>query len=129
MQIRSLDHVNLRTARLGEMIAWYGDILGLNPGPRPDFSFGGAWLYIGDLAAIHLVEVSETPEAGQDVRLEHFALGASGLPEFLEGLKAASVPYDLRRVPGFPIVQVNLHDPDGNHIHVDFDVAELPDGA
>ena len=129
MQIRSLDHVNLRTARLGEMIAWYGDILGLHPGARPDFSFGGAWLYIGDLAAIHLVEVSETPVTGQDLRLEHFALGASGLADFLEGLKAASVPYDLRRVPGFPIVQVNFHDPDGNHIHVDFDVAELPDDA
>ena len=129
MQIRSLDHVNLRTAQLSKMIAWYGDVLGLRPGPRPDFSFGGAWLYIGDLAAIHLVEVSEAPVPGEDLRLEHFALGANGLPEFLDTLKAADVTYDLRRVPGFPIVQVNLHDPDGNHIHVDFDIAEMPDEA
>lgn len=127
MKVRSLDHVNLRTARLAEMIDWYGDVLGLRPGPRPAFSFGGAWLYIGELAGIHLVEVSDAPATGTDLRLEHFALGATGLPEFLEKLKAKSVAHDLRRVPGFPIVQVNLHDPDGNHIHVDFDVAEMPD--
>lgn len=129
MQVRSLDHVNLRTAQLAEMIAWYGEVLGLQPGPRPDFSFAGAWLYIGDLAAIHLVEVSAPPDATGELRLEHFALGATGLPEFLDDLKARDVPFDLRRVPGFPIVQVNLHDPDGNHIHVDFDVAEMPDGV
>ncbi len=129
MQVRSLDHVNLRTARLAEMIDWYGDVLGLRPGPRPEFSFGGAWLYIGELAGIHLVEVSDMPAPGPDLRLEHFALGATGLPEFLEKLKAKGVAYDLRRVPGFPIVQVNLRDPDGNHIHVDFDVAEMPNGA
>jgi hypothetical protein len=27
-------------------------------------------------------------------------------------------------VPGFGTVQVNVHDPDGNHIHVDFAPAE-----
>lgn len=128
MKVQSLDHVNLRTARLSTMIDWYGDVLGLYPGPRPDFSFGGAWLYIGDLAAIHLVEVERAPEQG-DVTLEHFAMGATGLAEWLEDLEKRNVPHDLRRVPGFPIVQVNLHDPDGNHIHVDFDTAELPENA
>ena len=27
---------------------------------------------------------------------------------------------EIAPVPGAPIVQINLHDPDGNHIHVDF---------
>ena len=70
--------------------------------------------------------MAETPSAPGDLRLEHFALGATGLPQFLDTLKSMDVAHDLRRVPGFPIVQVNLHDPDGNHIHVDFDVSELP---
>ncbi len=128
MPIRSLDHVNVRTAQLAEMIRWYGDVLGLHTGPRPDFPFGGAWLYIGDQPAIHLVEVSQEPQAG-DLKLEHFALGASGLPDFLSNLEALDVEYDLQRVPGFPIVQINIFDPDGNHIHVDFDASELPDNA
>ena len=126
MQVRSLDHVNLRTAQLDEMIAWYGEVLGLKPGARPDFAFGGAWLYIGELAAIHLVEVNEAP-AGGDLHLEHFAMGATGLPSFLDTLTEHGIDYRLARVPGFPIVQVNIHDPDGNHIHIDFDVAEMDD--
>ena len=128
MPVHSLDHVNLRTGRLSEMVAWYADVLGLKPGKRPDFSFDGAWLYIGDLAAIHLVEAPEAPPAAA-LKLEHFALGATGMTEFLRTLKEHDVPYRLARVPGFPIVQVNIHDPDGNHIHVDFDIAEMPDDA
>ena len=27
-------------------------------------------------------------------------------------------------MPDFPIVQINPHDPDGNHIHIDFDASE-----
>ena len=30
-------------------------------------------------------------------------------------------------VPEFPVVQVNLRHPDGNHIHIDFDIAEMAD--
>ena len=43
--LKRLDHVNLRTANLDVMVAWYGRILGMHPGPRPGFSFPGAWLY------------------------------------------------------------------------------------
>ena len=84
MKIGKLDHVNLRTTRLDELIAWYGDILGMEPGPRPDFPFPGAWLYAGNDAAIHLVGV-EGPEAtGSEakLKLEHFAFSASGLEAF-----------------------------------------------
>ena len=28
--------------------------------------------------------------------------------------------YEKRVVPGFGIVQINIWDPDGNHIHIDF---------
>ena len=120
MPVKSLDHVNLRTTRLDEMIRWYGEILGLKPGKRPDFAFPGAWLYIGDLAAIHLVAVETPPELSSALALEHFALGAEGFDDFVATLKAHGIAHTVDPVPGFPIVQVNLHDPDGNHIHVDF---------
>ncbi len=35
--------------------------------------------------------------------------------------------YDARRVPGTNEVQVNIWDPDGNHIHVDFAASESAD--
>ncbi len=126
MQVHALDHVNLRTTQLDTMIGWYADVLGLHAGPRPDFPFGGAWLYVGDRAVVHLVSVSEAPDDAGSLHLEHFALSATGLPGFLEGLTAKSVAHEVTHVPGMPLVQVNIHDPDGNHIHVDFDAAELP---
>ena len=43
--LKRLDHVNLRTADLDRMVAWYGRVLDMHPGPRPDFAFPGAWPY------------------------------------------------------------------------------------
>lgn len=121
--LTAFDHVNLRTARLDEMVSWYDRVLGLAAGPRAPFDFPGAWLYLGDHAVIHLVGV-QTPPAGEDPRIEHFAFAATGLARFTERLDALGVPYERALVPGGGPLQINLHDPDGNHIHIDFDVAE-----
>lgn len=123
--IRRLDHVNVRTARLDEMAAWYCDVLGMEVGPRPDFSFPGRWLYADGHPWIHLVG-TESPPSGvfEDLNLEHFAFSASGLKEMLARAEKAGSSTRLRAVPGFPIVQLNIWDPDGNHLHVDFDPSE-----
>jgi catechol 2,3-dioxygenase-like lactoylglutathione lyase family enzyme len=119
MQLERFDHVNVRTTRLQPMIDWYGDVLGMRPGARPPFPFGGAWLYLGDQALVHLVEVKEPPRA-EHPGLEHFALRGRGLAEFLATLKARGEEHQVSVVPGFGIIQVNVWDPDRNHIHVDF---------
>jgi catechol 2,3-dioxygenase-like lactoylglutathione lyase family enzyme len=125
LTMRRLDHVNVRTANVDAMVEWYGRMLGMRTGPRPGFSFPGAWLYAGDHPVIHLVGREARPGAEDaDLRLEHFAISASGLTELVERAKAAGERCDVRKVPDFPIVQVNLWDPDGNHIHIDFDAAE-----
>jgi catechol 2,3-dioxygenase-like lactoylglutathione lyase family enzyme len=130
MTVTAFDHVNLRTANLDEMGRFYRDILGLQAGERPPFNFGGAWLYCGDLAVVHLVEVAEAP-ATREPRLEHFAFRAAGLGSFLALLSGHGVAYETVVVPGMEIIQVNFHDPDGNHIHVDFQPHEKAalDGA
>ena len=119
MELKKFDHVNVVTSNLQEMVDWYGRILGMKTGPRPDFNIGGAWLYLGDDAIVHLVELKK-PRQALEPRLEHFAFTANGMAEFLERLKGENIPYTLDPVPGYPIVQVNLADHDGNHIHVDF---------
>jgi catechol 2,3-dioxygenase-like lactoylglutathione lyase family enzyme len=124
MPLTAFDHVNVRTANLDEMVAWYGEILEMHPGRRPDFNFPGAWLYLGDHALIHLIAVDKAPKAGGDATLEHFAFKATGMTEFTALLDTRAIDFTIDRVPGFPVVQVNFRDPDGNHIHVDFDVAE-----
>ncbi|MEM7188840.1 MAG: VOC family protein [Pseudomonadota bacterium] len=123
--MKRLDHVNVRTGNLDAMIDWYGRMLGMHPGPRPDFAFPGAWLYAGDDPVVHLVGQETDPaNDGKDLRLEHFALSATGIADLLARAEAEGARAEVRKVPGFPIVQVNMWDPDGNHIHIDFDAAE-----
>ena len=119
MDIQRLDHANLRTTRLNEMIEWYGRVLDMPTGDRPPFSFPGAWCYRHGKALVHLVGV-EQEGCTENLKLEHFAFSATGLKEFLEHLDKHSETTRVGRLPGFEMVQVNIWDPDGNHIHVDF---------
>lgn len=120
-----LDHVNLRTGRLEVMRKWYADILGLTDGWRPPFQFPGAWLYAGGDPIVHLNGVEHTPGADEaDIRLEHFALQGDDLEVLRERLHAAGIACREVRVPGTDILQLNIHDPDGNHIHIDFRVSD-----
>lgn len=121
MHIVGFEHVNLRTARMSAMIDWYGEILDMTPGPRPAFTNSGAWLYLGDQPLVHLVEVSEPPEQGDNLALEHFALKGADLAGFREKLRANGIAFEETQVPGLPILQVNIWDPDRNHIHIDFE--------
>lgn len=129
MPMLRLDHVNLRTHQLAAMLAWYREVLGLEEGWRPPFSFGGAWLYCAGNPIIHLVEIDRAA-AGHDPKLEHFAIAAQGLRPFLDRLTERRVRFELSRTPGTEILQVNVWDPDGNHVHVDFvgegDAPSLP---
>lgn len=124
MTLQAFDHVNVRTTNLDAMVAWYDEILGLSSGWRPPFPFPGAWLYMGDRAVVHLVGVDGTPQAGGDLTLEHFAFRATGFEAFKTQLQDKGVAHSVDPVPGLTIVQINLHDPDGNHIHIDFDTAQ-----
>ena len=105
------------------MVAWYSKALDMKSGPRPPFSFPGAWLYAGKDAVLHLVGVDQE-QRSIEPKLEHFALSATGLDGFLEQLKASGTEYTASRVPGFGMLQVHLSDVDGNHIHIDFSPEE-----
>ena len=123
MQLGPLDHVNVRTAKVQAMREWYVRVLGMVDGDRPPFPFPGAWLYTGSSPVVHLVGVAAEP-ANSDPKLEHFAFAASGLVAFRAKLEQLGEKYDVRVVPKIGIVQFNIWDPDGNHIHVDFQPTE-----
>ena len=117
--LKAIDHVNVRTANLDAMVAWYEKVLGLKSGDRPNFPFPGAWLYLGDQAVVHLVTEKAQPDS-IDPQIEHFAFQAAGYDTFLAHLDAKGVTYQVAEVPGIGVTQVNIWDPDQNHIHVDF---------
>ena len=119
MPLHRLDHVNLLTANLAGMVDWYERILGMKNGERPPFSIGGAWLYLDGSPIVHLVEVDRHRDTFEP-KIEHFAISGTGLRDLIALLDDNRVPYRIGTVPDMPLVQVNVHDPDGNHIHLDF---------
>lgn len=126
-----LDHVNIRTSSLKKMRQFYTKVLGLEDGPRPDFGFGGAWLYCGNKATVHLVETKKTPVA-DDVKLEHFAFRATDVRGAIERLESHGIDYKILARPHMGVLQVNVWDPDGNHIELAFppiECADLPPAA
>jgi catechol 2,3-dioxygenase-like lactoylglutathione lyase family enzyme len=124
MGLKRFDHINVNTAQLERLKAFYSDVLGLVPGPRPNFSFGGAWMYCGSQPVVHLVERSALQPLSGDLRLQHFAFSAENLEEFLAHLKSRGVEYRVGIVEDFQLCQINVYDPDGNHIHIDFPLEE-----
>ena len=122
MQIGKLDHVNVRTSQLDKMIDWYTRILGMHQGHRPSFPFSGAWMYAGDSPAVHLVEVAQDDSVGSEakLKLEHFAFKATGVETFETRLNQNNEPFRRSELPSASLVQYNVWDPDGNHIHLDF---------
>lgn len=117
----ALDHVNLHTDDPEPLARWYEDVLGLRRGPRPNFSTEGIWIYLGEQPIVHLVKVDRRPERAH-VSLEHFAFRAEGMAEFEATLDKHKVPFERVDLTGLDldIVQYNVRDPMGTHIHIDF---------
>jgi len=124
MGLKRLDHVNVCTTQLEKLKSFYSEVLGLNPGPRPNFSFGGAWMYCGAYPVVHLVERQQLEPVTGDIRLQHFAFAAENLADFLARLKQLGVPHRVGILEDFELCQITVHDPDGNQLHVDFPLAE-----
>ncbi len=119
MTLAYLDHVNIRTPNLEELTRFYRDVLGLEVGPRPDFPFGGVWLYCGERSVVHIVEVSEPREA-KSPSLDHFAFAGADRDALMSRLQSHDWPYRTTWIPGGNTEQIRLEDPDGNKLHVDF---------
>jgi catechol 2,3-dioxygenase-like lactoylglutathione lyase family enzyme len=105
MTITGLDHVNIRTTELARTQAFFTEVLGLTVGWRPDFSFGGAWLYAGDKDVVHLVEVSRAGAASKGSSLDHFAFTIDDYDATARRLDAAGVAYETGAVPNGGIRQ------------------------
>jgi catechol 2,3-dioxygenase-like lactoylglutathione lyase family enzyme len=122
-----LDHVNIRTTQLDEMSAFYENVLGLKRGKRPHFGFGGAWHYCGGNAIVHLVELTDDIKPGE-AQVEHYALRATGsVKAFQTKLRKHDAPYNVVSVEDLNMRQINVFDPDGNKIEVQFVATEDDD--
>ena len=70
----------------------------------------------------------ELPD-GTAPRIEHFAFRAEGLDDFLALLGDRDIEPDISIVPEWGIRQVNIFDPEGNHIEIAFGPADGAAGS
>jgi catechol 2,3-dioxygenase len=122
--VPALHHVNLKTARLQEMIDWYGLVVGLRP--THQFS-GGAWLTNDEanhrLALLSFPSLRDDPDKLHHAGIHHTAFEYSSLDQLLDTYQRLQrrdiVPHaclDHGMTISFYYV-----DPDGNSVELQAD--------
>ena len=134
MEVAGLHHLNVRTTpeRLEETREFYEYYLGLKVGPRPNFRFGGYWMYVGNHPLVHISTrdpLGKAPEPDGDYGFGHIAFDCKGLDSLKEKLDAKGVTYEERPTPDNSLMQVFFHDPNDVMVEMVFDIAEARPAA
>ena len=114
-QILGLHHVSLLVADTERALRFYQEVLGLTRDPsRPDMSFDGAWLSLGD-RQLHLLALPNpdpvTRRPAHGGRDRHTAVSVDDLEPFVRRLDAAGIPYTMSKSGRRALF---CRDPDGN---------------
>jgi extradiol dioxygenase family protein len=127
-------HLNIRCSQkdLPAIEKFYGDVLGLKKGFRPNFKFDGLWLYDGEDPIIHVSgRFSDSALARNEKHsgsVDHIAFKASGAVDFRKHLKQLGVQFEEQNIPkaGY---QVFLNDPVGTKLEFNFLNEDVPDAV
>ncbi len=117
--IQSINHISVLVSDLDKALNFYCGILGLKQNrKRPDLSFPGAWLDVGE-QQIHLINcpnpdpVDNRPKHGG--RDRHCALNCRNLAVIEEKLKKNHIPFSKSQSGRQALF---CRDPDGNTIEL-----------
>lgn len=117
MQFLQLNHVALHVADVKRSVAFYRDVLRLQPIPRPAFTFPGAWFLLGADQELHLIGERTSPVVSQ-TRGNHFALLVDDFDAWERYLTAQQVNLAPRRTRPDGALQMYVVDPDGHYIEL-----------
>jgi catechol 2,3-dioxygenase-like lactoylglutathione lyase family enzyme len=120
MAILDLDHINIRTTELARTRIFFTEVLGLQVGWRPDFPFGGIWLYAGDKDVVHLVEVAKPSLPSRGSALDHFAFAIDDYEDAQRRLDAAGIAYEPAAAPNGGIRQMFVTELNGVTIELNW---------
>ena len=125
-----LDHVNIRTRRVAESIAFYGEGLGLTIKPPPgttDMSLGAYAYDASGIPIVHLVGTEHEAESAAPVRgsaqfgmIDHFALRCDAPEPYAERLTRLGYDFTRRDVPLIGMHLIFVRDPNGVLVELGF---------
>ncbi|MEK6594198.1 MAG: hypothetical protein AABZ67_14075 [Pseudomonadota bacterium] len=127
-------HLNIRcgASDLPAIEKFYGEVLGLKKGSRPNFRFGGMWLYDGDDPIIHVsARFAEGSIARNDQHsgsVDHIAFKASGAADFRKHLKKLGIVFQEQNIANAGY-QVFLRDPVATKLEFNFLDEVVPDAV
>jgi catechol 2,3-dioxygenase-like lactoylglutathione lyase family enzyme len=130
MPLTKMEHFLVLTADLEATRDFYCEVLGMREGPRPPLGFPGYWLYLGEVAVIHVAEwrtytshsnscdIPVTTQAVGTGALDHIAFNATDYDELLARLDRNGVKLmkNITNVNG--LRQVFLLDPNGIKLEI-----------
>jgi catechol 2,3-dioxygenase-like lactoylglutathione lyase family enzyme len=127
MTVQAMNHFTILTDNVERTIAFYGDLLGLAAGPRPNFTFPGAWLYAGGAPILHVIGGRPKSELHAGV-IDHMAFSGQDLAGLLAKLETRKIEHTCRRQAGSGVWQVFFFDPNGARVEIDFSSEEAAPG-
>ena len=138
MRLTHIEHFLVAADDIDATRDWYARILGMQPGPHPDFGFPVHWMYVGGVDIVHigpsaksagdiqkqyLGRTSQNAGSGTGA-IDHIAFRASGLRDMLQHLRQERVSFTQRRANGQALFQLFLHDPNGIKIELNYSADE-----
>jgi catechol 2,3-dioxygenase-like lactoylglutathione lyase family enzyme len=139
MPLSHIEHFLVAADDIDATRDWYARVLGMTPGPHPDFGFPVHWMYIGGVDVVHigpsarkagerqkqyLGRTSQDAGAGTGA-VDHIAFRATGLESMLEHLRREGVEFTQRRANGQALQQLFFYDPNGIKIELNYAASEI----
>lgn len=141
MPLSHIEHFLIAADDIDATRDWYARVLGMKPGPHPDFGFPVHWMYLGGVDVVHIgpsaknageiqkkylgrtSQGSAQADAGTGA-IDHIAFRATGLREMMEHLRKEKISFTQRRANGQALFQLFFHDPNGVKIELNYAAAE-----
>ena len=110
MPLSHIEHFLVAADDIDATRDWYARVLGMQPGPHPDFGFPVHWMYLGGVDVVH---IGPSAKAAGEIQkkylgrtsqgsegtgaIDHIAFRAAGLRDMLEHLKKERISFTQRR--------------------------------
>jgi catechol 2,3-dioxygenase-like lactoylglutathione lyase family enzyme len=123
-----MQHYMVLSKDLEQTRRFYCDVLGLRTGPRPPFDFEGLWIYVGEVAVVHVAGQASYEATGRlseaarerhgSGSVDHIAFAADNYDELVASFRRHGVQYRSSQVPESDLRQLFVFDPDGIQIEI-----------